>query len=68
MSYYSERTHGERSWYALQAINSEIIEQRLRGQLTPSRESVIRLLNERRKRKEVWNGIREKHHTVHRKT
>ena len=41
MSYYSEITHNERSWFALQEINTQIIEERLQGNLTPDRDAVI---------------------------
>ena len=64
MSYYTELNHMERSWFRLQEINSEIIENRYRGHLTPDLEHVVRMLNV--KRKEVEYGLRSECHKVHR--
>ena len=50
MSYYGELNQDDRSWYRLQELNTEYIEQKLRGNLTPSLESIIHNLNQRRRR------------------
>lgn len=64
MSYYTELNHMERSWFRLQEINAEAIENHYRGHLTPDREHVVRMLNV--KRKEVEYGLRSERDPVHR--